>query len=88
MEEKPPTERTLMLAGVFWFVLSMITVLVWSYFSSEWWSPVFLFLAVDLLIASILHSPPIGPIVTWYLKKTGYYQKTATETKEHAEEPR
>ena len=76
MEEKPPSERMLMLGGIFWLILSIVAVLVWSYFSSEWWSAPIGLLAVYFFIESMLHSPPIGSVVTRW-----YYQKTTTETK-------
>ena len=77
MDEKPPSERMLMLGGLIWMILSIIAVLVWSYFSSEWWSAAIGLLTVYFFIESVLHSPPLGSVITRW-----FYPKTSTETKE------
>ena len=55
MEEKPPSDRMLIIGGIFWLILSLISVLVWSYFSPEWWSPVILAIAVFFFVEGIAH---------------------------------
>jgi len=44
------------LASLMWLVISVICVLVWSYYSSEWWSPAILVLAIFFFVEAIQHS--------------------------------
>ena len=43
------------LLGSIQLVIGIILILMWSFFSSEWWSVVFGFLAVFFLIEAIWH---------------------------------
>jgi purine-cytosine permease-like protein len=43
------------LLGSVQLVTSLILVALWSFYSSEWWSPVLLFLAVFFLVEAIWH---------------------------------
>jgi len=55
MDEKIPPSRELRFFGVFFVIVSIILVLVWSYYSSEWWSPVIAVIAAFFFIEGILH---------------------------------
>jgi len=47
--------QTLELLGSVQLIAGIILVLLWSFYSSEWWSAVFGFLAVFFLIEAIWH---------------------------------
>jgi MFS-type transporter involved in bile tolerance (Atg22 family) len=54
MNEKTPSIKP-MIAGIVWLIISIILVLVWSRYSSEWWSPAVLLLTMFFFIAAIAH---------------------------------
>ena len=43
------------LLGSVQLIASIILVLLWSFYSSEWWSVIFVFLAVFFLVEAIWH---------------------------------
>jgi len=43
------------LLGSVQLVLTLILVALWSFYSSEWWSPMLLFLAVFFLVEAVWH---------------------------------
>ena len=60
MSEKLPSTASMMLRGTVHLILGVIMVLLWSFYSSEWWSAVFGFLAIFFLIEAILHMNVYG----------------------------
>lgn len=55
MSEKLPSSKAMRLAGFLWLIVSIILALVWSHYSSEWWSVAILVLAVFFFIEAIAH---------------------------------
>lgn len=58
MNEKPwhgYSSRGMQLGGFVWLIVSIILALVWSYYSSEWWSVAIWVLAVFFFIAAVAH---------------------------------
>ena len=57
MKEEPlPSSSSMMIRGTVHLIIGIIMVLIWSYFSSEWWSAAFGFLAAYFMIQAILHA--------------------------------
>lgn len=55
MVEKVPSTSTMQMRGLVHLILGIIMVLLWSLYSSEWWSAVFGFLALYFLVQAIIH---------------------------------
>ena len=55
MPEKMPSSSSLRLAGFLWLAVSIVLALVWSYYSSEWWSVVIGVGVVFFFIEAIAH---------------------------------
>jgi len=55
MNEKWPSSSALRSVGLLWVAISVILALVWSYFSSEWWSAGPGVLAVFFFVEGIAH---------------------------------
>jgi len=55
MSKKWPSSSSLMLVGFLWLIVSIVSALVWSYYSSEWWSVVIGVVAVFFFIEAIAH---------------------------------
>ena len=55
MNEKWPSSSALRSVGLLWVAISVILALVWSYFSSEWWSVGPGVLAVFFFVEGIAH---------------------------------
>jgi len=59
---------SLELLGSVQLIVGIILILLWSFFSSEWWSVVFGFLAVFFLVEAIWHY-----VLSDYIR---YFKKT------------
>ena len=55
MSEKYPSSSSMRLVGFVWLIVSVILALVWSYYSSEWWSVAIGVLAVFFFVEAIAH---------------------------------
>ena len=55
MSEKLPSSSSMRLMGFIWLIVSVILALVWSYYSSEWWSVAIGVLAVFFFVEAIAH---------------------------------
>jgi hypothetical protein len=55
LSEKWPSSSALRSVGLLWVAISVILALVWSYFSSEWWSVCPGVLAVFFFVEGIAH---------------------------------
>jgi len=55
MSEKWPSSSSLRLVSFLFLIVSIILALVWSYYSSEWWSVAIGVLAVFFFIEAIAH---------------------------------
>ncbi len=55
MSEKLPSSSSMRLMGFIWLIVSVILALVWSYYSSEWWSVATGVVAVFFFIEAIAH---------------------------------
>lgn len=55
MSEKWPSSLSLRLMSLLFLIVSIILALVWSYYSSEWWSIAIGVLAVFFFIEAIAH---------------------------------
>jgi len=55
MTEKMPSSSSLRIAGFVWLIVSIILALLWSHYSSEWWSVAIGVLAVFFFIEAIAH---------------------------------
>ena len=55
MTEKMPSSSSMRSAGFLWLIVSIVLALVWSYYSSEWWSVAIGVVAVFFFIEAIAH---------------------------------
>ena len=55
MTEKMPSSSSMRLAGFLWLIVSVVLALVWSYYSSEWWSVAVGVVAVFFFVMAIGH---------------------------------
>jgi len=55
MSEKWPSSSSLRLMSFLFLIVSVILALVWSYYSSEWWSVAIGVVAVFFFIEAIAH---------------------------------
>jgi hypothetical protein len=55
MTEKTPSSSSMRAAGFLWLIVSVVLALVWSYYSSEWWSVAIGVVAVFFFIEAIAH---------------------------------
>jgi hypothetical protein len=55
MSEKMPSSSSMRSAGFVWLIVSVFLALVWSYYSSEWWSVAIGVLAVFFFVEAIAH---------------------------------
>ena len=56
MTKKMPSITGLVLAGFLWLIVSVVLALVWSYYSSEWWSVAVGVVAVFFFVEAIAHA--------------------------------
>ena len=56
MTKKMPSITGLVLAGFLWLIVSVVLALVWSYYSSEWWSVAVGVVAVFFFVEAIAHT--------------------------------
>ena len=68
MKRKLPSTSSMMMRGTVHLILGIIMALLWSFYSSEWWSVVFGFLALFFLIQAILHMNVYG-VYPFYERK-------------------
>jgi len=66
--ENMKSTSSLELLGSVQLIVGIILILLWSFFSSEWWSVVFGFLAVFFLVEAIWHY-----VLSDYIR---YFKKT------------
>ena len=55
MTDKMPSSSSMRLAGFLWLFISIILALIWSYYSTEWWSVAIVVVAVFFFIEAIAH---------------------------------
>jgi len=65
MTKKMPSITGLVLASFLWLSVSVVLALVWSYYSSEWWSVAVGVVAVFFFIEAIAHAAGAHWISWW-----------------------
>jgi len=55
MTKKMYSSSSLRIFGFIWLIVSIVLALLWSYYSSEWWSAAIGVLAVFFFIEAIAH---------------------------------
>jgi len=65
MTKKMPSITGLVLVGFLWLIVSVVLALVWSYYSSEWWSVAVGVVAVFFFVMAIGHMAG-AHLVSWW----------------------
>jgi len=64
MTKEMPSITGLVLASFLWLIVSVVLTLIWSYYSSEWWSVAFVVVAAFIFAEAIVHA--VGAHMIYY----------------------